>query len=90
MLAVEVAIGSDSTVESERGTSCFPNGLAIRDWEGSWVPHADFTYSRVRLLIPCIIIAAAEHLRLRIHLCVDFKADDDFEITHVSVVGNRR
>ena len=46
------------------------------------MPHTDRTHCRVWRFSKSIIIAATEHLRFRIHLRVDFEANNDFQLQH--------
>ena len=51
--------------------------------------HADRTYGCVRCFAPRVVIAGAEHLRLRVHLRVDLEADDRFQFHDRIVLQNR-
>ena len=44
--------------------------------------HADRAHSGIRFLPECVVVAPAEHLRLRGDLRMDFEADNRFELGH--------
>lgn len=78
MLAIEMALGIDGALERKRCTHSFDECFFVGNRERTWVAHAHRTHGFVRTFVPCIVVATAEHFRLRVCLCVDFQPDDDF------------
>ncbi|KKW37884.1 MAG: hypothetical protein UY87_C0085G0006 [Candidatus Peribacteria bacterium GW2011_GWC2_54_8] len=78
VLPVEVVLRVHCSLECQCGYDRFLHCLSVRCGERTGMPHADGADGGVRRLAERVVIAAAEHLRLCVHLRVDFQPDDCF------------
>ena len=79
ILPVELAARGDLAAEHLAGEDRLHDRLLIRHRQHAGHPEADGTDMRIGSAAE-LVLARAEHLRVRLELAVDFKADHDFVI----------